>query len=215
MPNIEQITHFFETYWPALLALGSLTTFVNNLVQRLPDRFARVKNIVNTVSVDFVALLAEVGGALNIGPRKPPPSNGTTIKTRISSIPPAAMGIVFATLFLGCTRAQEARALPTLDFAQAVAQKAETVLDFVEPLLPPGDAQVATARAAQAAGDLGKVFDVARPLLERVAAGGEDVPQQLVADVVIGAQAAKAIEQGVRALDGRNPDGTLKQDGGP
>jgi hypothetical protein len=134
---------------------------------------------------------------------------------RISVIPKA--GLIFGVLFAlcSCTRAQEAKALPALDFAQAVAQKAGTVLDFVEPLLPPGDAQVATARAAQAAGDLGKVFDVARPLLERVAAGGEDVPQQLVADVVIGAQAAKAIEQGVRALDGRNPDGTLKQDGGP
>lgn len=161
----------------------------------------------------IVGFIGAIGALIKTYQAVPTKDDGAATQTvkRISvpPLPPIAI-ICMALLLGGCTHAQEAKALPTLDFAQAVAQKAANVLDFVEPFLPPGDAQLAAARAAQTAGDLSKVFDVARPLLERVAAGGDDVPQQIVADVVIGAQAAQSVEQGMRAVSGRNPDGSPK-----
>jgi Na+(H+)/acetate symporter ActP len=63
---------FLTASWPTLLALGALTTAINQVVQRLPDRFARFKNVVNTITVDYVNLLAEIGGALKLGPRVKP-----------------------------------------------------------------------------------------------------------------------------------------------
>jgi hypothetical protein len=69
-----QIVTVVTQYWPTLLALGAVTTAVNQAAKRLPDgpRWSRLKNIVNTVAVDYAALLAEVGGALGIGPRSKP-----------------------------------------------------------------------------------------------------------------------------------------------
>jgi len=71
---MQPIIGLVTKHWPDLLVLGGVTTAVNQIVKQLPDgpRWSRFKNIVNTVAVDYAALLAEVGGALGIGPRAKP-----------------------------------------------------------------------------------------------------------------------------------------------
>jgi hypothetical protein len=94
---IAAIPSFLVAHWADLLALGAATTAVNQVVQKLASmlapRFpwaARVANVCNTITVDYAKLLAEVGGALGIGPRAKPPTDG-----------PGVAGIVLLVAILG------------------------------------------------------------------------------------------------------------------
>jgi hypothetical protein len=76
MNIIAQVPAFLAAHWADLLALGAATTAVNQLVQKIASlaapRFpwaARIANVCNTVTVDYAKLLAEVGGAMGVGPR--------------------------------------------------------------------------------------------------------------------------------------------------
>ena len=74
MPTfLTQALAWIAAIFPTLLAIGTATTLINQIVQRLSFMPARVKNIVQTVTVDYLNLLAEVGGALGVGPRAKPP----------------------------------------------------------------------------------------------------------------------------------------------
>ena len=73
MNLITAIPGFLTAHWADLLALGAATTAINQGAQWLASRvpsLARAANVVNTITVDYAKLLAEVGGALGIGPRK-------------------------------------------------------------------------------------------------------------------------------------------------
>lgn len=137
MPTIESITTFVATYWPAAAAFVALTTFVNQLIQRLPDRFARAKNISAAISADLVNALAEVGGAFGVGPRKsdkkdppdPPAAGGTT--TRIVG------GLALLALLTGCaSAAKPASCAPDAFLAEESARFQAAVLASCDRAVP-------------------------------------------------------------------------------
>jgi len=129
-----------------------------------------------------------------------PPSTGVT---RIIG------GISLLFLLSGCATVRT-HGPATLDLIDAVDTQAANVLGFIAPLMPDGDTKVAALAAAKAAKDFATFFDLAKPMLERIAAGGEEVPRDIAAQAATGAAAAYGVEQGVRALSGRNPDGSPK-----
>lgn len=131
-----------------------------------------------------------------------PPSGGVTSIV-------GGIGAVLVALFLtgGCSSAQSRAVGPAiLDIADAVDEHAANVLEFVAPFLPDNDHRLAALRAARAARDFGRFYDLARPLVQGIASGGNDVPRDVAADLALGAAAAKSIEGFARALDGRDPE---------
>jgi hypothetical protein len=202
MPAIDQITKFFEAYWPALLALASLTTFVNNLVQRLPDRFARLKNIVNTVCVDFVALLAEVGGALNLGPRKKPPSDPPAAGTVTRIILPSLVLALVATL--GCTSLSSIE--PIITRAETLATQAQFVLELAKSAGLTPEA-VASAATEVKSGHPGEAVELVYGGLVAAKAAGAPIDQTKL-DIVHGIRdmfAVEALQNGMRAVSKPEP----------
>lgn len=117
--------------------------------------------------------------------------------------------LIAALLISGCATVRT-HGPATLDLIDAVDTQAANVLGFIAPNLPEGDAKVAALAAAKGAKDFAAFFDLAKPLLEQIAAGGEDVPRDIAAQLATGAAIATSIEQGTRAVSGRNPDGSPK-----
>jgi len=120
------------TYWPFLLALGALGTAFNQFASKVfpGTRFA---NIVNTITVDFVNLLAEVGGLLGVGPRATPKGK-----------PPVNVLLILAALMLFACSSFLHFSSPT---AEADTQAACTALEN-------GDATFLTAYAQTRGVDL-------------------------------------------------------------
>jgi hypothetical protein len=80
MNIITAIPAFILAHWADLLALGAATTAINQGAQWLASKwpaFSRTSNVINTITVDYAKLLAEVAGAMNMGPRAKKPSNGS------------------------------------------------------------------------------------------------------------------------------------------
>jgi len=117
MSVFTNVLALITTWWPSLLALGALTTAVNQFVQKVvAPRFPRFGNIVNTITVDYVNLLAEVGGALNIGPRAKKPTDGANT---------VAMVFVVLGFVIGCAGMT----------AKSIVTEACTVLDSGNPVI--------------------------------------------------------------------------------
>lgn len=155
-----------------------------------------------------------VPGLMKGDPPPAPPPGGAG---RAAGVAGFALGLFQVSAFaivvpcFACTPQQGAKVLPAFDLAASVARQAANVVGFISPFFPEGDAKVAALKAAQAAHDFDRVFTEARPILERIAQAGEDVPQEVADDLVTGAAAASSIQNGMRAVSGRNvEDGSPK-----
>jgi hypothetical protein len=130
-------------------------------------------------------------------------------KKRIT-IPPVTL-VLLAALLGGCSAAQSRAAGPAiLEIADAVDEHAANVLEFVGTILPNDDHRLAALRAARVSRDFSRFYALARPLVQGIASGGNDVPRDVASDLALGAAVATSIEQGMRAASGRNPDGSAK-----
>lgn len=101
MNIITSIPAFILAHWADLLALGAATTAINQGAQWLASKwpaFSRTSNIINTIAIDYAKLLAELAGAMNMGPRAKKPSNGTNTVVIVFLI--GALGLVGCSSFL-------------------------------------------------------------------------------------------------------------------
>lgn len=141
---------------------------------------------------------------------EPPPSTGGTTRI-VEGLKDKLLILIVALCLGGCSAAQQRAAGPAiLDIADAVDEHAANVLEFVGKILPNDDHRLAALRAARASRDFSRFYALARPLVQGIASGGNDVPRDVAADLALGAAAAEGIEKGMRALSGRNPDGSPK-----
>lgn len=164
--------------------------------------------------------VAVAGILVRMGQNQEPPNSGGGAASQTKRMGLTSMAVAFiAGLLLlpiasACTPAARAKVLPVLSAVDAVGVTVANALGWCQDH---GVDETTLSRARRAAEhrDYGEAVAIARHLLDVSAKAGVDVPTELVASLTLAQQIldVQGLQAGMRALDGRNADGELK-DGG-
>lgn len=123
----------------------------------------------------------------------------------------ALLVVLIALILPACSPASTPAGVPTLTQLDAIARGASSVLEWTRARgIQPET--VLSAQKAVAEKDYGYALDLLGRVVAASRKAGDPVPESVEVTLRLaeGAMAAQGIEQGMRALSGRTPDGSVR-----